>query len=195
MKIILYNNIILLYDNIMDKFICKRCNYLLNISKITNYKKIDNINDFMYEYNNLEQDFIINFDKKQLENHINKKNINDTEKTKILSFYDSIINKNLFNKYILNCPTCGTEYKLEPETVIYNLNLKKQDLIFDDDDLDYIFNDNTLPRTKDYICKNSNCSTNIDGFDLKLKEAVFYRAKNSYITKYACTNCKTSWII
>ena len=50
--------------------------------------------------------------------------------------------------------------------------------------------DNTLPRTKDYICPNTKCEShkNIN------KEAIFYRPdKNSYRLEYQCAACRIKW--
>jgi len=181
----------------MDKFICNRCNFLLTIRKIINNKKIFNPNDLLIAYKNQDQEYELKFDKPVLENFLlTKKNLKDSEKKKIIKFFDSFNDKKEFiNMYILKCSTCSSEFQLKPETIIYSFNFKKHEAIFDDDDIDLKIYDPTLPRTKDYICKNKDCITNKNGFDLKNKEAVFYRARSSYITKYACVNCKTSWII
>ena len=46
------------------------------------------------------------------------------------------------------------------------------------------------PRTKDYTCKNVNCVTHKNE---ELKEAVFFRQKNTYQTTYLCTVCYNSY--
>jgi hypothetical protein len=57
----------------------------------------------------------------------------------------------------------------------------------------YIKYDNTLPHTRDYICKNKDCKTNKD---YKLKDAKWFRPnKNRYETLYICCECDTIWNI
>ena len=99
------------------------------------------------------------------------------------------------HKYIIKCTSCGEKYILHPETIIYSFNYGNQQLSFNDDNIDLKLYDQTLPRTKDYICPNSSCETNVKKFNNSNKEAVFYRASKSYYIKYACLNCKTSWNI
>lgn len=117
-------------------------------------------------------------------------------KGKMLELYDKILkNKETKSKFILNCTNCGTINQLKPETYIYSLNLKKQQIIYNDELIELKINDPTLPRTKDYICPNKKCNTNKKEFDQTKKEAVIYRANDLYYTKYACTECKSSWMI
>ena len=183
----------------MDKFICKHCNYALNIKKTTidNMKKISSPNELIAAYKNDEQDiYEIVFERTILDNFLIKKNIKDAEKVKIVQFYNTILNqKKTGSKFMLKCSTCGSEYQLKPETIIYSLNFKKQRSSFDDEYIDIKLNDPTLPRTKDYLCPNKSCDTNKKTFDKSKKEAVIYRADDTYYTKYACTICKTSWLI
>jgi len=123
---------------------------------------------------------------------LNKHKLKEAEKTEILESYRRNNRKNI-SKYNLVCSTCGTEYMLNPETTIYSLNFKKQQSSFNDDVeelIDLKFNDPTLPRTKDYICPYSSCSSNQKNFDTSKKEAVFYRANGSFHMKYACLVCK-----
>ena len=60
------------------------------------------------------------------------------------------------------------------------------------DDYKLICHDNTLPRTRDYNCKNINCLTNDKNNKEVQKEAVFFRSKNYDIT-YVCTVCEFGW--
>jgi aspartate carbamoyltransferase regulatory subunit len=92
-----------------------------------------------------------------------------------------------FGKYIYNtCKNCGHYSILEPKTLVFQINFEKEGEYFYNPDLKH---DNTLPRTKDYICPNKNCTSHKD---LKSKEAIFYRGKNYNLT-YQCVNCDESW--
>ena len=184
----------------MDKFICTKCQFLLTITKSsnTNIIKISTPSEFI---NIINSENVANYElileKKELEKFISgKKNINTSEKQKILEKYDEMItNKQIISKYIFKCTSCGENYILQPETIIYSLNFNKQQTSFNDDNIDLKLNDNTLPRTKDYICPNNKCETNEKNFNTSNKEAIFYRTSKSYHMKYACVNCKTSWNI
>ena len=183
----------------MDKFICTKCNFLLTITKstTTNTIKISTPTEFI---NAIKLDEVVEYDiileRAELENHLIKKNTKNPEKETLLNTYDMFKSqKQLTTKYNIKCTSCGENYILHPETVIYSLNFGKQLTSFNDDDIDLKLYDQTLPRTKDYICVNSDCETNKKSFNNANKEAVFYRASKSYHMKYACLNCKTSWNI
>ena len=180
----------------MDKFICNKCHYSLTIRKTTDNVKTVQINSGAEIVSAFNQDENMNYDVKlsedDLNNYLSKSKIKDDKKKDIINFYTKL-QKNHISKYILKCTSCGENYRLEPETIIYSLNLKKQNLSFNDDYIDLKLYDPTLPRTKDYICVNEKCETNSKGFDLSNKEAVFFRANKSYNLKYACLNCKTCW--
>ena len=181
----------------MSNYICDKCNFLLSIAKVSNTQtiKILTPNEFLSA---LKLDEVVEYDIKlernELETYLTKKNIKDA--TDILSKYDSMRSKKQsINKYIIKCTSCGENYKLYPETVIYSLNFGKQQTSNNDIDIDLRLNDPTLPRTKDYICPNSKCETNSKKFNNNDKEAVIYRTSKTYHLKYACSNCKTSWNI
>ena len=50
--------------------------------------------------------------------------------------------------------------------------------------------DPLLPHTHDYTCKNPGC---ISHKDIKLKDAIFYKERNSYRVNYICTICFYNW--
>ena len=53
-----------------------------------------------------------------------------------------------------------------------------------------IFMNPILPHTHDYTCKNIECITHTNNI---LKDAVFYKSRNSYKVNYICGNCFFSW--
>jgi hypothetical protein len=174
----------------MDKFICNYCGYSLIIKKGgESVIKISKPSDFIDIMNSRDvYNYELLFKRQDLELFIKKNSDSDN----ILQAYDRFIKKNT-SKYVLKCSSCAEEFPLEPETVIYTINQKSNQLQFNDDNIDLRLNDPTLPRTKDYICVNSECETNSKNYDLSKKEAIFYRSNKSYHLKYACTICKHSW--
>jgi len=184
----------------MDKFICTKCNSLLSINKLSNIitKKILTPIEFINATKSEEVfEYDIVLEKTDLNTYLSKNTkIKIDDKTKLLEQYDKMRSyKKTISKYIINCTSCGENYILHPETIIYSLNFGKQQISFNDNDIGLKIHDQTLPRTKDYICPNSICETNIKNFNINNKEAIFYRASKSYHMKYACVNCKTSWNI
>lgn len=182
----------------MDKFICTKCQFSLTIKKATDTKivKISTGADLQKAEQNKEEhsEYDIVLTKEELDTFLTKKK--EEEKKKLKDFYNKISNiKRSSTKYIFNCTSCGESYILNPETVIYSLNYKKNNTSFNDDYLDLKLYDPTLPRTKDYICPNEECDTNDKSFDMSNKEAVFYRSTGTYHMKYACLVCKHSWLI
>jgi len=107
----------------------------------------------------------------------------------IVKFQKSVSN------FYLSCTNCSTTYFLEPGTVIDSINFEKS-AASNDDDAKVRLNDPTLPRTKDFICPNSKCITNVKSDDINVltsKEAVFYRSGKEYNIKYICCQCYTHW--
>lgn len=181
----------------MNNVFCSNCNYQLIIKKITNtvvltISEPQELIKLNYDDNN---DYNIYFDKDVLINYLkDMKKISKEDKQKKIDLYDKIKKKKRSTiKYILKCLTCASEYPLEAGTTIYTINFKKQNYIFDDDNIDLKIYDPTLPRTKDYKCENINCDTNKK--ENINKEAVFYRSTNTFHLKYACCICKHSWFI
>jgi hypothetical protein len=90
------------------------------------------------------------------------------------------------------CQKCGFSEKLQPQTLIFS-NITDNTLrnVINDNYTNLKY-DNTLPRTRNYNCHNKKCETHKNK---KIKEAVFYRQYNSYITSYVCTVCNTKWTL
>lgn len=181
----------------MDKFICKHCNFSLNIKKASNIQviKINTPAEFVNAMKSDElQEYEINIERSELETFLKKKKEAERE-LMLRNFDETIKQKRTATKFILKCSTCGSDYPLHPGTTIYSLNFRKQQSSFNDEFLELKLKDPTLPRTKDYICPFDDCETNKKGFDQSLKEAVFYRANGTYHLKYACCNCERSWAV
>lgn len=177
----------------MNNLFCKQCKYNLTIKKKNDIKIITLQEPSEFTKINIDtiNNYELKFTKENLISYLKDKKFSKEEKQQKIDLYENLTNKKLSIKYILKCLTCGNEYPLEPETIIYSIDYKKQNVIFNDEDIELKINDPTLPRTKDYKCKNINCITNKD--NNAYKEAVFYRGLNTYYLKYACVICKYSW--
>ena len=89
------------------------------------------------------------------------------------------------------CKSCGYNEKIPNQKFIFSRGNENKNEIFNYNFMNFI-NDNTLPRTKNYNCINSNCATHSNP---KVKMAVFYRHKDSYNVRYICKICNKYWDI
>ena len=109
----------------MENFICSNCNYSLTIKKTsdakTNIVVIENPTKFIDYYRTRRDEnnqLDIKFQSSNLIDHLDKLK-NEADKKSILTFFMYNFRKNI-SKYNLVCSTCGHEYVLNPETVIYS---------------------------------------------------------------------------
>jgi len=203
-------------------FYCKYCSDTLEIIKNTNLanesaiKQIESVEElveiFLSDLESKKNKFINSdtqysiiwaeseIDKLDLKQIIKSNGITgmgpEELKTLLSNMYRQIVKfqKSISNFY-LSCTNCSTTYFLEPGTVIDSINFEKS-AASNDDDSKIRANDPTLPRTKDFICPNSKCVTNIKSDDINMltsKEAVFYRSGKEYNIKYICCQCNTQW--
>ena len=108
-----------------------------------------------------------------------------TEKKLINDLSDS---KN--DKAYFICKNCGFLKPIDEGTLIFSRvssNISQTYTATDDASLDAMTNSKILPRTRKYICDNSDC---ISHTDPTKKEACFFRMNNSYQVKYICLACK-----
>ena len=124
-----------------------------------------------------------NTEKTILINKINEQN--NKEIGQISKTLDSVIN----NECYFYCKTCGY-YELIPDKMfIFSRGDEKKDDIYNFNFVNYK-KDPTLPNTKKYNCINDKCFTHKEP---KLKNAIFYRQKGSYSTRYICSVCDSFW--
>ena len=103
------------------------------------------------------------------------------------------INKSDEYKINFFCNNCGYKKEISESLKLYEINKNNNiEKISSIEDNKILVQDPTLPRTKDYICKNINC---ISHKNTKNKEAVYYRTQNSYTINYVCTVCFFEWQI
>jgi hypothetical protein len=203
-------------------FYCKYCSDTLEIIKNTNLanesaiKQIESVDELVEiffsdmeskknKFINSDTQYSIMWPESEIDNLDLKQIIKKNEvtgmgseelKTSLSNMYRQIVKfqKSISNFY-LSCTNCSTTYFLEPGTVIDSINFEKS-AASNDDDSKIRLNDPTLPRTKDFICPNSKCVTNVKSDDINVlvnKEAVFYRSGKEYNIKYICCECNTQW--
>lgn len=127
-------------------------------------------------------------------NHSEYTKLKEKERKDLLKILKTIEDDNI-NAYII-CKNCSYFEKLTNRTLILNKmsnNVTNITELKDYSKYKYIKYDNTLPHTRDYVCKNKDCKTYKD---YKLKDAKWFRPnKNTYETLYICCVCDTIWNI
>jgi DNA-directed RNA polymerase subunit M/transcription elongation factor TFIIS len=88
------------------------------------------------------------------------------------------------------CGNCGFSKPIEPGTNIFSRS--NTNMLENKSTESYLemLNNNMIPRTRAYVCKNKTCVTHKDA---SKKEAVFFRQSNSFKVIYICKACKTTW--
>lgn len=174
-------------------YFCPKCNFIFDIRKNlgnVNLNKIE-INDFinLVIESNSNNIMKLNFTKNDLKKNAIFISKSNNEKELILKKYDELnYVENKFAHFI--CNNCSFVKKLEKGTTILK---KKSDSSKIINSLESIINNNTLPRTKDFICPKTDCSSH-DKKNAKTREAIFYRPQQSqYYINYICTSCNTIW--
>jgi len=186
---------------------CKHCNYVLNISKTS--INTDNVDTYtietMDQYLNylknvsteLNHDVNLKIDLETLKSKLMGKFKKNTKKVdELLETYISLKNKNNQNTNIyFICQNCNSSFEIDPGTIILSTNLDVTNQQIQSYDLQFKILDPTLPRTKDFICPNSECESNKQTLlDTVNREAVIFRENKSYITRYVCSHCLTDWV-
>lgn len=89
------------------------------------------------------------------------------------------------------CNNCNFRKKIKDTIKLYQINIGASYSVFRSMDDNKLLSLNPIyPRTKDYTCKNINC---VSHKDIKMKVAVFFREKDSYMTNYICGVCYSAW--
>ena len=175
-------------------FFCPDCLYTLGISKSTNLdteddrKIVSNVADVLKlvtKANDISE-YKANFPKKDLTKNKKYQKLSMKDKNNLNMLFTSKI-----YEADLNCSNCGYKKQINNTIKLYEFNVSdKTNSVRSLEDNKLLCLDPTLPRTKDFTCKNSNC---ISHKDPKLKEAVFLKIPKSYNLTYVCTTCHYSW--
>jgi hypothetical protein len=187
-------------------FFCNECQYLFNITRDIKNKQVGGkvniaLNKIFEKFNKneeyIEDDFkkITGKDILEDERYDSMSKKNQRKLTAFIKNFD----KNFFvenpeekqkigvNKAYFICKFCKNHREIKPGTLIY----AKSYLSLDQDEADnyeLLIHDATLPRTKNYLCKNKKCKTYQDP---ELKEAIIYKKKERLT--YICYHCGTHW--
>lgn len=188
-------------------FFCNQCNFMFNITKDVKSKQIGgkinkaitNLFNKYYTGESLEEDDYKNITIQDIKNDSRyDEDMNVKNQQKFRSWLKSqnpsfIANINApqtggSNEAYFICKSCQNTKLIDPGTIIYSKNYSTNSSI-DTEDYTYAIYDSTLPRTRNYICKNKNCKSHTDD---KLKEAVITKNNMDQIV-YVCVACSKYW--
>ena len=120
--------------------------------------------------------------------------LKDKEKKELVKIIKSIEDDTL--SAFMICKNCSHYEKLTKRTMVLNImshNYGSGNELNDYSKYKYMRYDNTLPHTRDYVCKNKTCGSHKDS---KLKNAKWFRPnQSSYETFYVCCECGIVWNI
>jgi hypothetical protein len=175
-------------------YFCPLCNYLFDITKSSistqkdTRKEVDKIVDLfkLIEENKDLTKYKAVFDKNELLKNKKYQKMTDVEKLNIKQIFDDILDYGA----IFKCNRCGNIENIVDTTLLFQISLNNNKQIKTIKENKLLCNNPILPRTKDYNCKNINCETHNNE---NIKEAVFYKDKNSYKINYICCVCNFGW--
>lgn len=187
-------------DNIMDvgksapKFTFTNDPTSLSQTTATNTEKDDDnkITKIINMYKNQLDISNENFDVDKIMKNKEFMSLKDKDKKELIKMLKGVEDDSL-TAFII-CKNCSYSEKLIKRTLILNkMSNFSNDAYTDLTKYKYMRYDNTLPHTRDYVCKNKECKTHKN---IELKNAKWFRPiQNSYITYYVCCECGTVWNI
>lgn len=189
-------------------FFCEKCRYLYGVTKDVQNKQIggkitDALNNIFNKFSKNEP--IIDKDIRKLKgiqitNDERFEILNKKDQRRLMSAIKSL-EKNFFlpdepesetkvgsNIAYFICKFCKHFIPIKPGTTIYSKKYGSANA-GEIEDYSYAIYDQTLQRTRNYICKNEKCETHKK---IDIKEAVITKNINEQIV-YVCTNCSTYW--
>lgn len=176
-------------------FFCPKCKYVFDVRNgfIVEDKQPIKTVDELFEIikDNDEKSFnnyIPNFEFKLLKNNSKFKKLSKNIQKSIEKMFVNVTTTSIFS-----CNNCGFKDNITKTIKLYEINFKTSEKnVTDKDDIKLLVRDPTLPRTKDYNCKNINCITHKQPHK---KEAVYTRLNDTFSINYICTTCYTMWDI
>ena len=190
-------------------FFCEKCRYLFNVTKDVKSKQIGGkingaltvIFDKLANGEQVTEKDLKKVSGKDLLEDERFEAMNKKDQRKLISTIKAI-NKNFFaeeepdeetkigsNVAYFICKSCKNYKPIKPGTLIYSKTYNTTNAA-ETEDYSFAIYDQTLPRTKNYICKNAKCETHKND---SLKEVVLTKNASDQLV-YICTVCSTNWI-
>lgn len=191
-------------------FFCEKCRYLFNVTKDVKSKQIGgkinkaltNIFQKISGTEALTNDDLADVAGRHILEDDRYEAMSKKDQRKIVSLVKAV-DKNFFvadggadtkgrlgtNEAYFICKYCKNYKPIEPGTLIYS-KVYNATTIGETADYTYAIYDQTLVRTRNYICKNTKCKSHTDD---QVKEAVLTKNAMDQVV-YVCTACTTSWV-
>ena len=189
-------------------FFCDKCGYLFNITKDIKSKQVGGkiniaLNSLFPKLRKNEQiseEDLHGITGKNITEDERYDTMNKREQRRVISTIKGI-NPSFFTEdknteehktqsqyaYFI-CRFCKNYKKIEPGTVIYSKTYYADDLE-EIEDYSLAVYDNTLARTRGYVCHNRECETHKNP---DIREAILTKNLQGKIV-YVCAHCKISW--
>ncbi len=177
-------------------YFCPNCSYLFDISKSSKVSKDEDtrivIKKLVDAFKKLEDNedltkYKAEFSKEEMAKNKKYQKLKDEDKIKMNQLFEEIVSSGAEFK----CENCNFTKQIGETTLLYQINMEdKVEKIKSLEENELVTKDPLLPHTHDYTCKNPSCITHKN---TSIKDAVFYREKNSYKLNYICAICFYSW--
>lgn len=162
-------------------------------------KQVENLITKIQNSDNISNDDIKNITHDIFTNNKSYKDLSKHDKTTVLKSFTVLLtklsNNELSNTHVIYniCNNCFYNEPIKTKTLIINrTNINASSII--NADMDRFSNmryDKTLPHTRQYVCKNKECTSHNN---YTKRDAVWFRPyNNNYITYYVCVTCGTFW--
>lgn len=175
-------------------YFCPNCSYSFDIVKSSstqkdNREKVDKLTEAIKKFEAGEEmsKYLATFNRDDVNKNKKYQKFDDKEK----ATFNVIFEEAMGSGAEFKCNNCNNVEPIKKTILLYNLDMEeKNNKMRTLEENEFICKDPILPRTHDYKCKNPNCITHKND---KLKEAVFFKEKNSFKVNYICTVCFYSW--
>jgi hypothetical protein len=189
-------------------FFCEKCRYLFNITKDIKSRQIGGkintsltvvFNKFASnekiegkDLGKLKGTDLIEDERFDKLNKKDQKKLTSIVKAINKNFFDEDDDKSEEKKLASNvaffiCKFCKNHKPIKPGTLIYSKNYNTATI--ETEDYAYTIYDNTLERTRNYICPNPKCASHSDD---STKEAVLTKNATDQVVHVCCV-CSTNW--
>ena len=177
-------------------YFCSECTYSYDIVKsslsseiVDNRTKIEKLPDALKLFESGKDMTLYSaiFSREDTNKNKRYQKLSDPEKIKFNQIFENVISSGAEFK----CNNCNNIEPIKETILLYNINLEDNNIKMKSlEENEFFCKDPILPRTHDYSCKNPNCITHKK---TDVKEAIFYKEKDSFKIKYICCVCYYSW--
>ena len=191
-------------------FFCEKCRFMFNVTKDVKSKQIggkinEALTNIFTKYSNNErinEKDLTRIKGKDLLDDQRFEDMTKKEQRKMISWVKAI-DKSFFvedepvpeakigsNMSFFICKYCKNSKPIKPATLIYSKNYGTSGSAVETEDYIYAIYDQSLARTRTYICKNPKCESHKNP---AIREAALTKNAMDQIV-YICTNCSTHWV-